>query len=100
MKDIEFDVSTREMTIVDGDLTYTEDSSMQHAGIILDSKSDFLDSPMLGIGFTSVVGDDMSNVNYELNRWKEQTKSDGAKIASFQLSINAGVLSTDLKVQY
>ncbi len=102
MKDIEFDVTNREITIVNEDLVYTVDSSMQHAGIILDSKTDFLDNPNLGIGFTSVIGSDLSNANYELNRWRDQVKTDGAKIALFTPSLNPDTyeLQTNLKVQY
>ena len=81
MLDLKFDIRTRELVLTDGDFVSTENPSIQNGGIIQFSRCAFLSNPMLGIGMEDVINANDVKTAYEMNRWQQQAKSDGATVA-------------------
>ena len=88
MTDLEFDITTRELVVENGDFKHTSKPSVQYGGIIRDSRCAFLRTPTIGVGIQEIINSPISEVNYEMNRWKQMCIADGAKVADFTLSNN------------
>lgn len=72
----------------DGDFVVTKDASMQNGGLILLFRAFISDNPILGIGIYELRGDNVSQVNYEMNRWKQQVISDGGRASVTVVLVN------------
>lgn len=86
MNDIEWDCVNRDLILTDNDFTLTDQSqtSVQNAGIILESRVGNLLNPQLGIGFNSqVLGGNIAEASFQLSRAISQILSDGALNASW-----------------
>ena len=90
MTDLAFDTINREIVLEAGDFVLSQDSSVQNGQILLWSKSAFCLNPTLGVGIGGLIGSDVSELNYEMNRWAIQAKGDGAISASFQINTEVG----------
>lgn len=79
MLDLVFNPITRDMPLTaNGDFETTSDPSTQNGAIILESRTAVLANPAVGIGFNSqVLGDDVANATFELNRCVGQIRADG-----------------------
>jgi len=85
MNDIGFDIEKREVILKDGDFFIADNPSVQNGGIILETKNAFVSNPTLGVGILGVMGAPVSQVSFEMNRWKSQCLNDGAKKASYKI---------------
>lgn len=65
------------------DFATTTNPSVQNGGILLYSRCANLGKPMAGIGMEEVMGADMSKTAYEMNRWQQMAKDDGAPVAKW-----------------
>lgn len=79
--DLVFDPITREMPRTPtGDFETSSELSTQNGTIILESRCAVLTQPQIGIGFNSqVLGGDVAQATFQLNRWKSQISADGAQ---------------------
>jgi hypothetical protein len=99
--DIQFDIVTREIVMKDNDFTTTENPSVQNGGILLYSRCTNLGQPMAGIGMEEVIGADMTKTAYELNRWQQMAKDDGATIAKWSaIQLPNNVVGFQTEVSY
>lgn len=102
MKDLSFNINTRELEVVNGQISITKDSSVQNGGIIKDTRCINVLSPILGVGFNPINSQMNENIS-ELNRWKAQCKSDGAKVANYTATstgITNTILNVDINISY
>ena len=76
MQDLKFDTINREIVLEAGDFVLSQDSSVQNGQILLWSKSSFCLNSTLGVGIGGLIGSDVSELNYEMNRWATTSKSD------------------------
>jgi hypothetical protein len=86
MTDILFDVVARDLILTDNDFTVTDQAqtSVQNAGIILESRVSNLLQPQVGIGFNSqVMGGDVAQASAQLSRCVSQILADGALQANW-----------------
>lgn len=72
----------------DGDFVKTPDASIQNGGLILLFRAFISANPILGIGIYELRGDNVSQVNYEMNRWKSQVISDGGRASVGVVLVN------------
>jgi hypothetical protein len=81
--DLTFDATNREMPLTaDGDFIINTNPSVQNGIIILKGRVINLVKPQLGIGFNSqVLGSDVSEATFQLNRCVVQIQSDGGNAA-------------------
>lgn len=77
-QDIQFDPIFRDIVFSDNDFSLTNNPSTQNGGIILESRVGNLLQPQVGTGFNSqVLGDNVANAAFELNRTVSQIVQDG-----------------------
>ena len=87
MGDLQYNPQTRDLVITKGDFTMTDNPSVQNGAIIRDAHCFSLRFPVYGIGLQRVINAPLQVINYEMNRWVTQVKSDGAKKATFTAEI-------------
>ena len=76
-----WDCNTRDIVFdSDGDFATTDNPSAQNAGIILEARAFNILQPQFGIGYNSqVLGGNVANATYELNRALAQISADGGR---------------------
>jgi len=90
MLDLTFDIENRDVIITSSDFETTAHPDAQNGGIILEAKAFNLRNPILGIGIKRNMGGSAATFTFDLNRWKQQTKSDGALNPSWSLTPVSG----------
>lgn len=97
MKDIWFDISTREIRMKNNDFSTTDNPSVQNGGIIECGKGINPEQPQLGVGILpGIQGGPVDRFVYEMNRWKAQCIEDGATLAYWN---PAGIVGNRAKVK-
>lgn len=101
MKDLAFDITTREVILKNGDFTTTADPSEQNGGIMLLGKGMNVRFPIFGVGLVpAVINGNLKNLVFQLNRWQQQCYQDGAQIARWTMQPVAGQASIITKINY
>jgi len=100
MKDILFDITTREIVMKNNDFATTENPSVQNGGIILYSQCANPLVPMMGVGILNIINGNMTKAAYELNRWQAQAKTDGATIATWTAEPIGGSANIHTDISY
>jgi hypothetical protein len=100
MGDLQFNAETRDLVIKNGDFVLETDPSVQNGAIIRDAHCFSIRYPIYGIGLQRLINANISTINYEMNRWIQQVKTDGAKKASFTASITNGVATVENSISY
>lgn len=85
MGDLQFDPETRDAVILKGDFVFTNNPSVQNGAIIRDAHCFSLRFPIYGIGLQRIINSPVDRINFEMNRWITQVKTDGAKKANFTI---------------
>lgn len=85
--DWSYNIETQDWNF-DGDFVTTPDASEQNGGLILLFRAFISVNPILGIGVYELRGDNVSQVNYEMNRWKQQVISDGGRASVSVVLVN------------
>jgi len=83
MGDLQFDPETRDAVITNGDFTFIANPSVQNGAIIRDAHCFSLRFPIFGIGLQRIINSPIDRINFEMNRWVQQVKQDGATKAIF-----------------
>ena len=102
MFDFAFDIQARDMVMDGGSFATTTNPSAQNGGIIETSRCAFLTNPMLGIGIEEMMGGNNVKVAYEMNRWQNQCKNDGATLAKWttkQIANNGFKIDTQISYE-
>ena len=89
MQDLQFDIINRELVMNGGDFVATSDRSAQNGGILLRARATNAARPDFGIGIEEVMNSDMTKLTFEMNRWKQMAKNDGATLANWK-AVNTG----------
>jgi hypothetical protein len=100
MGDFLFDPETRDLVIQNGDFVIQSDPSVQNGAIIRDAHCFSLRFPIYGIGMQTVINAPLSIVNFEMNRWVSQVKSDGVTKANFTAELVNGLAKVNNTVSY
>jgi len=102
MKDIAFDIGTREIVMKNNDFATTANPSVQNGGIILMSKGANPRVPWKGIGLLPGIIEAASTVlTYDMNRWKAQVINDGATLAKWSAKVSSkGVADFKTDINY
>ena len=100
MGDLQFDPKKRDLVITNGDFTYIPDPSVQNGAVIRDAHCFSLRFPTFGIGLQRIINSPIRVINYEMNRWKQQAKNDGAKKADFSIELTNGHARISNTVSY
>lgn len=79
--DIQFDPITREVQFSEnGDFATVSNPSTQNGGIMLEARCMNILFPIYGIGFNSqIIGSDVAQATFQLNRWNSQISQDGGR---------------------
>jgi hypothetical protein len=85
MGDLQFDPATRDAIITNGDFTFIADPSVQNGAVIRDAHCFSLRFPIFGIGLQRIINSPIDKINFEMNRWVQQVKQDGASKATFTI---------------
>ena len=79
MKDLKFNFDTREIVLdSNGDFLMQDNTAIQNGQMILLSRCSFINTPMLGIAIEEIINGDSKRKPFEMNRWQQQCKNDGA----------------------
>jgi hypothetical protein len=101
MKDLQFDIITREIVMVNNDFATTKNPSIQNGGILLYSKGANPLLPLFGIGLIpEVIEGNAKVLTYEMNRWKFQAVQDGATLAQWSAIPGARNTNTEIDISY
>lgn len=100
MGDLTFDSSKRDLVISNGDFVTQDNPSVQNGAIIRDAHCFSLRFPIFGIGLQRVISSTISTINFEMNRWVSQVKSDGATKADFTIELEDGQAKINNTVSY
>lgn len=101
MKDLAFDIRTRQVVLKNGDFVITTDPSEQNGGILLLSKGANTRLPIFGIGLVpAVINGSLKNLVFQLNRWQQQAYQDGATEAKWTMKPVGGVASVVTQITY
>ena len=100
MFDLKFDIVTREIVWTNNDFVIETNPSEQNAGILLYSRVAIIQSPISGIGLEQVINSGLSKTTYEMNRWQQQVKQDGASIATWGAITNGNDVAINTNVSY
>lgn len=88
LTDWSYNVELQDWDFADGDFVVTPDASVQNGGLILLFRAFISANPILGIGIYQLRGDNVTQVNYEMNRWKQQVIDDGGRAAVTTTLVN------------
>ena len=100
MKDLFWDVNTRDLVIENGDFKMTDNPSVQNATIMKESRCFSVNYPAWGIGLMESINSPVQVLVYEMNRWVDQVKKDGAQIAKFDIKNANSVSNIDIEIKY
>jgi hypothetical protein len=100
MADLQFNPETRDLVIINGDFVIISDASVQNGAIIRDAHCFSTRYPIYGIGLQLVINAPLSTINFEMNRWVSQVKSDGATRANFKAELADKVAKISNTVSY
>jgi hypothetical protein len=100
MTDFYFDINERDMVISNGDLALIDNCSVQNGSILKDSHVFSLRNPIWGIGLESTINAPLSKVNYEMSRWKDQAKKDGATKAAYIVTNKGNITDITIDIAY
>ena len=103
MLDIKFDIVTREIVWSDTDpngFVLTDNPSEQNGGILQYSRVAILQSPVSGIGIEEVINSGLTKTTYEMNRWKNQAKIDGANVANWKATTKGNDVLIEVDISY
>ena len=103
MRDLQFDIINREVTLANGDFTLIDNPSVQNGGIIQFGQGFNNHFPTIGVGFNNIIGNNSNEVAYLMNLWQQQCKKDGAKIAEWSnIPVNNVYVSENIttKINY
>lgn len=88
MFDIKFDITNREVFMLNGDFVATSNPSVQNGGILLYGRCIDPINPTVGIGIEEGINANGNKMAFELNRWQSMAIADGATIAKWTASNN------------
>jgi hypothetical protein len=100
MLDLKFDITTREIIWKDGDFVLEANPSEQNGGILQYSRVAILRNPILGVGMEEVINSGLSKTTYEMNRWRNQALTDGAKTATWTATPSGKDVLIEAKIDY
>ena len=100
MFDFQFSVNDRDLSIENGDFAMTTNASVQNGSILKEARAFSANNPIWGIGLMEAINAPVSKMAYEMSRWADQTKKDGATVARYTLTNNAGVTNIEIEVSY
>lgn len=106
MLDIQFDITTREILLSAPlgsdslDVITTDNPSVQNGGILLYARCPNVVYPMFGIGIEDIINTNSAAAAFEMNRWQQQTKLDGATIAKWSATTQGNAITIQQKVSY
>ena len=100
MFDLKFDIVTREIAWQNNDFVIEENPSEQNGGIILYSRAAIIQSPISGIGLEQVINSGLNKTTYEMNRWQQQVKQDGASVATWSATTEGNEVKINTTVSY
>jgi hypothetical protein len=98
--DLFFDINTRDLSIENGDFVMTDNPSVQNASILKEARCFSPNNPTFGVGLMESINSPVSVLNYEMSRWADQVKKDGAQIAKYQITNKDKVSNIDIQVKY
>ena len=100
MKDLFFNINTRDISTTE---PFTTNPSVQNAGILKEARCFSPLQPVWGIGLGNIINGPVQNVNFEMNRWKDQIQKDGGKGRFTINTSNDGantIVSIDIQAAY
>lgn len=102
MKDIAFDITTREIVMKNNDFALTKNPSQQNGAIVLMSKGANPLNPVLGIGLLpGIINAPSTALTYDMNRWKSQVINDGATLARWEAPVTPkGLAKPEIFISY
>jgi hypothetical protein len=100
MLDLFFDINTRDLRIENGDFAMTTNPSVQNASIIKEARCFSLFGPAYGVGLMESINSPVSVLVYEMQRWEDQVRKDGAVIARFNVTNKDRISNIDIEVSY
>jgi hypothetical protein len=89
MIDISFNIATGEVDLEGGDFKLASDVSVQNGGIFQYYQGFSTLQPGSGIGLAGLINKNIGNVTYLMNRWKQQVLTDGANVATYDLTLTS-----------
>jgi hypothetical protein len=99
MTDFYFDINLRDL-VVSNDLALIDNCSVQNGSILKEAHVFSLKNPIWGIGLESTINAPLSKVNYEMSRWGDQAKKDGAKKAKYTITNKDNVTDITIDIAY
>jgi hypothetical protein len=100
MGDLMFSPETRDLVIENGDFVIIDDPSVQNGAVIRDAHCFSLRLPIYGIGMQGMLNAPVNTINYEMNRWVSQVKTDGATKANFTVALVNGKATINNTISY
>lgn len=106
MYDLQFDITTREIVLSDPlgseslDVVTTDNPSVQNGGILLYARCPNVVYPMFGIGIEDIMNTNSAAAAFEMNRWQQQAKLDGATIAKWTATTQGNEITLSQKISY
>jgi hypothetical protein len=100
MYDLFFDINKRDLVIENGDFSMTSNPSVQNGAILKEARAFSASNPVWGIGLMEAINAPVSKMAYEMNRWADQAKKDGATIARYTLANDGKETTIDIEVSY
>ena len=100
MTDIYFDINKRDVVIENGDFALIDNIAVQSGSILKEARVFDPLNPVFGIGLPDTINAPLSKMNYEMARWAEQAKKDGASKASFKITNSNEVTNIEILVDY
>ena len=100
MGDLKFNPETRDLEIENGDFVIQSNPSVQNGAVIRDAHCFSLRFPIYGIGMQNMLNAPISSINFEMNRWVSQVKTDGATKANFTVSLVDGLATINNTISY
>jgi hypothetical protein len=100
MSCLQFDPVKREIVIANDDFALTDNPSVQNGAVLLYGKGTNLLNPIIGVGIQSFMNSGMPKVAFQMNRWQQMAKNDGATIAKWTASGTGNTATIDQYVSY
>jgi hypothetical protein len=98
--DIFFNINNRDILIENGDFALIDNPSVQNGSLLKECRCLNPLSPIFGIGLGEIINSPLSVVDYEMSRWSDMAKKDGAQIAKYSITNANKVTAINIEISY
>jgi hypothetical protein len=99
-QDIYFDINIRDVVMQGGDIALIQNSSVQNGSVLKEAHCFSPKNPIWGIGLESTLNAPVQKANYEMGRWADQAKKDGAKKAKYTVINKDNITDITIDIAY